>query len=155
MGSASKNHRFKKDFTRYLIVSNDGMARGVMALGYFQKRLSERHLNQKIRVDLAGLIVPRGLKPHKLAVQTLKKNRLSLNGSNIQPVSEESLGQADVLIALSPENYYYLQHTYRTQLPKVRILNVPVLLPAADAAAYEKAFRKIAAGLDQELLNMR
>lgn len=60
----------------YLIVSNDGQARGLMSFAYFKKRLAELKLSDRVKVSLAGLVVNKGLKQDSQALQVLKKRNI-------------------------------------------------------------------------------
>ncbi len=154
MKKDSTNHKLKPGKKNYLIVSNDGYTRGLMTFAYFKKRLSELGFSNRVHVQTAGLVVSKGLTPDPLAVKILKKKEIPLNGFQVEPVSEDLLKKADVVIALSRENHNYLRNTYHATPPKVRILNVPVLI-AKKEENYENAFQKIEESLDQELQSLK
>ncbi len=137
----------------YLIVSNDGQARGLMSFAYFKKRLNELKLVGRVKVELAGLVVNKGLKQDSGALKVLKKRNIPVSGFRVQPVTDRLLGQADAVVALSEEDHNYLRNTYTTVPPKVRILKVSTIIDGKEET-YEKAFAKITEGLEQEFKSL-
>ena len=143
-----------KGSKKYLIVSNDGYARGYMTYNYFKKRLSDLGLSGKVKVEVAGLIPSKGLEPASLAVRTLKNHQIPQNGFKVQTLSDQYLKSADVIIALSQENYNYLKHSYKNIPSKVRILMVsPIIVNHEEL--YDRALAKIQEGLEQELQSLK
>lgn len=153
-GKIFTGHKKANASLNYLIVSNDGLSRGFMSFAYFNKRLKKLKLLNRLKVRVTGIIKSKGVPPDPMAVKTLKKEDIPLNSFQLEPLSEDLLRKVDVMITLSRENYNYLRNTYPSLPPKVRILNVPVIL-AKKEDSYVKAFRKIAAGLDQEFLSLQ
>ncbi len=151
MKKGADNHRSNQMRKNCLILSNDGMARGLFSFAYFRKRLNELKLSNRVSVTLAGLIASKGVRPDVLAVKTLKKCGLSVNGFKVQQVDEALLKRMDFVIALSRENYNYLKNTYHTIPSRIRILGVSPILPSSKEADYEKAFAEIRQGLEREL----
>ena len=154
MKKGNTNHKFAQRKKNYLILSNDGFARGLMSFAYFKKRLNELKLSDRVNVQVSGLITSKGLRPELMALKTLRKKGLSINGFGVRSLSEELLGKTDVVIALSQENHNYLKNSYRTTPLKIRILEVPVILGNTEDA-YEKTFAKIKDGLEQELQSLQ
>ncbi len=142
-----------KEQKNYLIVSNDGQARGLMSFAYFKKRLNELKLVGRVKVELAGLVVNKGLKQDSGALKVLKKRNIPVSDFQVQPVTDQLLGQADAVVAVSEEDHNYLRNTYPTVPPKVRILKVSTIIDGKEET-YEKAFAKITEGLEQEFQNL-
>lgn len=147
------SHPFPKKKTRktYLIVSNDGCARGVMTFAYFRKRLAGMKVSDRIRLQLSGLMTSKGLTPDPMALATLKKKGLEARSIRIEPLHEELLIKADVLVALSREDYHYVKNSFRSLPSQVRILQVPPIIQSQNEEAYEKTSSKIEKGIDQVL----
>ncbi|OGW69094.1 MAG: hypothetical protein A2036_03710 [Omnitrophica bacterium GWA2_50_21] len=137
----------------YLIVSNDGHARGLMTFAYFKKRLSELKLAGRVNVQLAGLMVFQGLKQDSGALKVLKKRNIPVTDFRVQAVNEELLGKADALVAVSEENHHYLRNTYAALPSEVRVLKVSSIIDGKEET-YEKAFEKITEGLEQEFQSL-
>ncbi len=138
----------------YLIVSNDGQSRGLMTYAYFKKRLNELKLGGRVNVQLAGLMVSKGIKQDGGAIKVLKKRNIPVSGdSRVQAVNDELLGKADVLVAVSEEGYHYLRNTYTAVPSKVRVLKVSTIIDG-QGETYEKAFEKIMEGLEQEFQSL-
>ena len=142
----------RKSGKYFLIVSNDGLARGLMAFAYMKKRLREMKLTRLIRLAVAPLMASEGLKPDPWAVKKLAENRVPLNGFRVQPLGEKLLEKADRVITLSYENQNYLRNSYRTVAPLTRILDVPSIR-IGKQGDYEKAWIKIREGLEEEILS--
>ena len=137
----------------YLIVSNDGQARGLMTYAYFKKRLTELKLAGSVNVQLAGLMVSKGIKQDGQALKVLKKRNIPLTDFKVQNVSDEVLGKADALVAVSEEDYHYLCNTYSAVPSAARVLKVSTVIDGQEET-YEKAFEKITEGLEQELKSL-
>lgn len=130
-----------------LIVSNDGLARGLMTYASLKKKLAGRQKNGA-HLKVAGLLVSKGTRPDPLALRALKAKGLSAQGFRVSPVSEKLLKEADTVIALSPENYNYLKHTYGDFTAPARVLNVPPIIDRKPEK-YEKSLDKIGRSLDE------
>lgn len=135
---------------RYLIVSNDGLARGLMSHAYFKKRLRDARLSKKVGIVLSGLMVSRGTRPDEIAKKILKEKGVPLNGFIVEPVTAGLLAKADVVLTLSKEDSNYVRNTYGNVPARFRTLDVPVIL-GASAENYERAWAKIHAGIDEEI----
>lgn len=125
-----------------------------MTYACFQKSLRELKLTGKARLQASGIIVSKGLKPDPLALKVLRKKGITVNGYRIQPLSEVMLKKASVMIALSPEDFNYVKNAYKVMPPKVRILNIPVILGKRDES-YETALARIQEGLEEELRSLK
>ena len=137
----------------YLIVSNDGQARGLMTFAYFKKRLNELKLAGRVNVQLAGLMVTKGINQDSGALNVLKKRNIPVADFRAQAVSDDLLGQADTLVAVSEVNHHYLRNTYAAVPSEVRVLKVPSVIDGKEES-YEKAFDKITEGLERELQSL-
>ncbi|MBI4549920.1 MAG: hypothetical protein HY714_03235 [Candidatus Omnitrophica bacterium] len=127
-----------------LIVSNDGLARGLMTYAALKKKLAK----SAARLKVAGLLVNKGTRPDPLALKALKAKGLAAAGFRVQPVSRDLLDEADTLIALSPENYNYLNHTYGKLPARSRVLNVPAII-VRKLENYQKSLDQIGRSLDE------
>jgi protein-tyrosine-phosphatase len=130
-----------------LIVSNDGLARGVMTYAALKKKLGGRQKNAA-NLKVAGLLVSRGTRPDPLALKALKAKGLSAQGFRVSPMNQKLLKEADTVIALSPENYNYLRHTYGPLTAPSRVLNVPPIIDRKPEK-YEKCLDRIGRSLNE------
>lgn len=137
----------------YLIVSNDGQSRGLMTFAYFKKRLNELKLAGRVNVQLAGLMVTKGIRQDSGALSVLKKRNIPVVDFRAQAVNDDLLGRADALVAVSEVNHHYLRNTYSAVPSQVRVLAVPTVIDGKEET-YEKAFEKITEGLEQELQSL-
>lgn len=148
------NHRFRQAPVKYLILSNDGWARGLMSFACLRKRLAELKLGNRVRVDASGIIVTKGMKPDPSALKVLRKRGFTANGYKVQPLTEDLLKKSDVMIALSHEDFNYAKNVFTVLPRKVRILNVPVILGKKEEG-YDAALAKIEEGLEEELRSLK
>jgi protein-tyrosine-phosphatase len=148
---ASKNHKpYQVKRNRYLIVSNDGCARGAMCYALLRQRLKARSSSETPEIRVSGLLAFPASQPDRWAAAVLRKRKLPSSGFRTLPLDEKLLGTADCLIACSEENWNYVRNLYGNIPGEVSVLHVPVILERS-LAAYEKACHAIENALEKSV----
>lgn len=141
------NKRGAKACKKYLIVSNDGCARGLMAMRIMKKRIQEAGLAKKVELGLSGLLVAAGQAPDPLALAVLQNKGCPASASKPQQVNDEILSESDAVIALSIEDFNYLKNTYKALPQEVTVLDIPAVVERREAA-FDVAYGKIERAID-------
>lgn len=139
---STKQNKKKSSKNHYVIVSNDGYARGYMAYAALKGKAPSA------QISVSGLITEGTQKPDSASVRVVKAQKLSVDGFAIKTLSNELLKSASNVLALSQENANYLRNTYTFDYSRMRVLDVAVLT-YDENQNYENALKKIESKLQE------
>ncbi len=92
-----------------------------MAEGILKQMLKEKNISH-IEVESAGVGAIPGSAPTVFATETVKVYNLDISQYRAQKVSQSMLLEADLILVMAPEHFYYIQQLDPSLTPKIYLL---------------------------------
>ncbi len=106
---------------KILLVCTGNTCRSPMAEGILKQMLNEKNISH-IEVTSAGVGALSGSAPTAFAIDTVKIYNIDISQHQAQKVNPSLLQEADLILVMAPEHFYYVQQLDPNLTPKIHLL---------------------------------
>ena len=109
--------------TRILMVCTGNICRSPMAAGLLRARLRKKRASGEWKVLSAGVRAPEGRPASAYAMAEMAERDIDISGHRSQGVTEELMGEADLVLAMTRHHAEALEAAFPGQADKVYLLS--------------------------------
>src|SRR3990170_6706323 len=106
---------------KILLVCTGNTCRSPMAEGILKQMLKEKNITH-FELNSAGAGALVGAPATALAIETTKIFNIDISNHKAQKVNQTMLLEADLILVMAPEHYYYIQQLDPNLSPKIHLL---------------------------------